>query len=53
MAKEGAIELLTKMLDCGNELFLSQSAKALANLEVNVDNKVRIAKAGGMNNNSI
>lgn len=48
MAKEGAIEMLIDMLDGDLELVTRQSAKALANLGVNVDNKRKIALAGGM-----
>lgn len=48
MAEEGAIECLITLLDCPLDLIQRQSAKALANLGVNNDNKPRIADAGGL-----
>ena len=48
MAKEGAIEMLIHLLDSNNELIQRQSAKALANLGVNSENKRKIALAGGI-----
>ena len=48
MAEEGAIEMLVDLLDSKHELIQRQSAKALANLGVNADNKKRIAEAGGI-----
>lgn len=48
MAEEGAIECLIQLLTSSNELIQRQSAKALANLGVNADNKPRIAAAGGI-----
>ena len=48
MAAEGGIEILIGLLDCPMELTQRQSAKALANLGVNADNKRRIAEAGGI-----
>jgi hypothetical protein len=46
MSREGAIEMLIELLDTNHELTLRQSAKALANLGVNSDNKRKIAVAG-------
>ena len=46
MAKEGAIEMLIFLLDSNHELIQRQSAKALANLGVNSDNKRDIALKG-------
>jgi hypothetical protein len=48
MANEGAIECLITLLLSSNDLIQRQSAKALANLGVNADNKPRIAAAGGI-----
>lgn len=48
MAEEGAIECLIGLLTSPSELIQRQSAKALANLGVNADNKPRIAAAGGI-----
>lgn len=48
MAKEGAIECLIGLLGSNNDLIQRQSAKALANLGVNPENKPRIAAAGGI-----
>jgi HEAT repeat protein len=48
MAEEGAIECLILLLDSSNDLIQRQSAKALANLGVNADNKPKIADAGGI-----
>jgi len=48
MAEEGAIECLIQLLTSSNELIQRQSAKALANLGVNADNKPRVAAAGGI-----
>lgn len=48
MAKEGAIEMLIELIDSNNELIQRQSAKALANLGVNTENKRRIAAAGAI-----
>ena len=48
MAEEGAIEMLVALLESKHELIQRQSAKALANLGVNADNKRRIAEAGGI-----
>ncbi len=48
MAEEGAIECLILLLDSTNDLIQRQSAKALANLGVNADNKPKIAEAGGI-----
>ena len=48
MAEEGAIDCLISLLSSPNELIQRQSAKALANLGVNADNKPRIAAAGGI-----
>ena len=48
MAKEGGIEMLIGLLDSDHELIQRQSAKALANLGVNVDNKRDIASKGGI-----
>jgi hypothetical protein len=48
MAEEGAIECLILLLDSTNDLIQRQSAKALANLGVNADNKPKIADAGGI-----
>lgn len=48
MAEEGGIECLIGLLSSNNELIQRQSAKALANLGVNADNKPRIASAGGI-----
>jgi hypothetical protein len=46
MAKEGGIEMLISLLDSPHELIQRQSAKALANLGVNADNKRAIALKG-------
>ena len=48
MAKEGGIEMLVSLLDSSLELTQRQSAKALANLGVNPDNKRKIADVGGI-----
>ena len=48
MAREGAIEMLIGLINSNNELIQRQSAKALANLGVNSENKRRIALAGGI-----
>lgn len=48
MSGEGAIEMLISLLDNEQELTLRQSAKALANLGVNAENKRKIAVAGGI-----
>ena len=48
MADEGAIDCLIHLLGSPNELIQRQSAKALANLGVNSENKPRIAAAGGI-----
>ncbi len=48
MAEEGAVECLIELLDHPNDLIQRQAAKALANLGVNNDNKVKIAKVGGV-----
>lgn len=48
MADEGAIECLITLLESPSELIQRQSAKAIANLGVNGDNKPRIAAAGGI-----
>ena len=48
MAKEGAIACLIFLLDSPNELIQRQSAKALANLGVNSENKQRIADEGAL-----
>ena len=48
MADEGAIPCLISLLSSPNDLIQRQSAKALANLGVNTDNKPRIAAAGGI-----
>jgi Armadillo/beta-catenin-like repeat len=48
MAKEGGIEMLIYLLESDNELILRQSAKALANLGVNANNKRDIALKGGI-----
>jgi Armadillo/beta-catenin-like repeat len=48
MAKEGGIEMLIHLLESDNELILRQSAKALANLGVNANNKRDIALKGGI-----
>lgn len=48
MAHEGAIEMLVDLLESKHELIQRQSAKALANLGVNADNKRRIAERGGI-----
>ena len=48
MAQEGGIEMLVDLLSSTQELTQRQSAKALANLGVNVDNKRKIAEAGGI-----
>jgi HEAT repeat protein len=48
MAEEGAIASLIGLLSSPNELIQRQSAKALANLGVNTDNKPKIAAAGGI-----
>jgi hypothetical protein len=48
MANEGAIESLIGLLVVNNDLVQRQSAKALANLGVNADNKPKIAAAGGI-----
>lgn len=48
MALEGAIGQLVYLLSSNNELILRQSAKALANLGVNADNKRAIADEGGI-----
>jgi hypothetical protein len=48
MAQEGAIEMLVDLLESKHELIQRQSAKALANLGVNADNKRRIAESGGI-----
>ncbi len=48
MADEGAIECLICLLESSNDLIQRQSAKALANLGVNPDNKPKIAEAGGI-----
>jgi hypothetical protein len=48
MSQEGAIEMLTDLLSSNHELTLRQSAKALANLGVNTDNKKKIADLGGI-----
>ena len=48
MADEGGIECLISLLDSSNDLIQRQSAKALANLGVNADNKTKIAERGGI-----
>lgn len=48
MAKEGAIDMLISLISSPNELIQRQSAKALANLGVNSENKRKIALAGGI-----
>lgn len=48
LANEGAIECLIALLLTNNEMIQRQSAKALANLGVNADNKPKIAAAGGI-----
>ena len=48
MAREGAVEMLIKLIGSQNDLIQRQSAKALANLGVNSDNKRKIALAGGI-----
>lgn len=48
MANGGAIESLIALLDSPSDLIQRQSAKALANLGVNADNKPKIADAGGI-----
>lgn len=48
MAEEGAVECLIELLDHPNDLIQRQAAKALANLGVNNDNKIKIAKVGGV-----
>jgi hypothetical protein len=48
MAKEGAIDMLIGLIGSPNELIQRQSAKALANLGVNSENKRKIALAGGI-----
>lgn len=48
MAREGAVEMLISLLENDNELIQRQSAKALANLGVNGDNKRKIALLGGI-----
>jgi HEAT repeat protein len=48
MAEEGAVECLINLLDSGNELVQRQSAKALANLGVNNENKLKISRCGGI-----
>jgi len=48
MAREGAIGMLTRLLDSDHELIQRQSAKALANLGVNSENKRRIAEEGAI-----
>lgn len=40
--------MLVALLESKHELIQRQSAKALANLGVNADNKRRIAEAGGI-----
>lgn len=48
MAREGGIEMLVSLLDNSQELTQRQSAKALANLGVNIENKRKIAESGGI-----
>ena len=48
MAQEGAIVALIDLLDSNVDLIQRQSAKALANLGVNADNKRLIARLGGI-----
>lgn len=48
MAKEGAIEMLVRLLESSEPLTQRQAAKALANLGVNPDNKRKIAVEGGL-----
>jgi hypothetical protein len=48
MAKEGAIEMIVRLLESRYELTQRQSAKAIANLGVNADNKKLIANAGAI-----
>lgn len=48
MAKEGAIEMLIRLLGSDNELIQRQAAKALANMGVNGENKRKIALQGGI-----
>lgn len=45
---EGAVECLIGLLDSHSELIQRQSSKALANLGVNNDNKMKIADCGGI-----
>jgi HEAT repeat protein len=48
MADEGAVECLIALLDSNSDLIQRQSAKALANLGVNNENKSKIAECGGL-----
>ncbi len=48
MARDGAIEMLVELLNFSHELTIRQSAKALANLATNFDNKRLIAEKGGV-----
>jgi hypothetical protein len=48
MAREGAIAPLIALLDSPSDLIQRQSAKALANLGVNSENKQRIAEEGAL-----
>ncbi len=48
MATEGAIDMLITLIGSRNELIQRQSAKAVANLGVNSENKRKIALAGGI-----
>lgn len=48
MAQNGAIEMLVFLLDSSQESTQRQSAKALANLGVNSENKRQIASAGAI-----
>lgn len=48
MAGEGAIQSLISLLDSSSELIQRQSAKALANLGVNPENKCHISELGGI-----
>ena len=48
MAGEGAIQSLIDLLDSHSEHIQRQAAKSLANLGVNPENKMHIARMGGI-----
>jgi len=48
MADEGAVEMLLNLLETNNEIIQRQAAKAIANLSVNHDNKLKIGQIGGI-----